>query len=984
MFNNINYENTLLDSLRTGFINKSSSSKEDYRPSFLVNDPKRKLKVLTTVESELKKSDFFWFSVAFVTSSGVAVLINTLEELRQRGVRGKILVSKYLNFSQPEALKKLLQFENIELRIMEEDNYHGKGYIFRYNFTGKKSYNIIIGSSNLTANALCCNREWNLKVSASENSQLVERTLEEFELVFSKATPVNHEFIEKYSREYSFKKNFISPSEVRENDFAYGIEPNLMQREALANLENLIAAKKRRALLISATGTGKTYLSALHVRNFKPKKLLFVVHREKIATAALESFKKILGDERSYGVYSGENRNLEADFIFATIQTLSKDEHLLKFAKKHFDYIVIDETHRAGAATYQKLMEYFEPKFLLGMTATPERTDGYDIFKAFDYNIAYEIRLQQALEEEMLSPFHYYGITDITLDDTCDKSLINFSDLVSEARVHHIIEKIKFYGSDTGEIRGLIFCSRKEECKTLSEKFNALGYRSIYLTGDSSPEERGRAMNNLESDEPDRIQYIFTVDIFNEGIDIPKINQVIFLRATESSIIFIQQLGRGLRKSQGKEYLTVLDFIGNYQNNYLIPVALFGDNSYNKDNLRALMIEGNSSIPGSSTINFDEISRKKIFESISVAKLNPKRELVEEYNLLKFRLGYPPMMMDFVNNNSRDPYNFVNSYGSYYAFQTSVENQLLNFNFESEKLSDEQVKKILKLFSLNIGNGKRVHELVVLQKILSNYERGVDSAPLQEIRSFLQERYGGIVQIDMETVTSVIRNLNFDFMRIHHDFIRFDDVLETFIIDSELKSLLKSEIFRKYLIDLLNYGKYIFDKNFSPENYLDGFLILGKYSRKDVARILNWSSNEEGTMNGYVVKDRSMPIFVNYHKDEGVSENIDYHDYFVDRSTFEWMTRSGRRNDSNEIKKIRNNIKNPDYRFLFFVKKHNSEGNEYIYLGDISPEIPLDENFEESLFRESYLKNGKSVVHITFRLKREVDENIYNYITTDI
>ncbi|MGL5578206.1 MAG: DEAD/DEAH box helicase, partial [Fusobacteriaceae bacterium] len=409
------------------------------------------------------------------------------------------------------------------------------------------------------------------------------------------------------------------------------------------------------------------------------------------------------------GVYSGNSREISSDYIFSTIQTISRDEHMKKFHPEHFDYIVIDETHRAGADSYKKIMEYFKPKFLMGMTATPERTDGYNIFESFDYNIAYEIRLQQALEAEMLSPFHYYGVKDIYAGDMETE----FEFLNSDERARHIIEKAEFYGCDDGEIRGLVFCSKVEECKIFSKKFNEYGFNTRYLSGGNSEDERRDAINLLESDGRDKIDYIFTVDIFNEGIDIPKVNQVIMVRPTQSAIIFVQQLGRGLRKSEGKNYLTVIDFIGNYKNNYMIPIALFGDNSYNKDTLRNLMVKGNRMIPGSSTISFDEISKKEIFQAIDTAKLDGKKDLTKDYELLKFKIGKIPSMMDFIEHGSRDPYNYViYSKNSYYEF-------LKNIKEEIEVLG-EYKEQLLKLFSLNIGNGKRIHEILLMKNLMKN------------------------------------------------------------------------------------------------------------------------------------------------------------------------------------------------------------------------------------------------------------------------
>ena len=382
--------------------------------------------------------------------------------------------------------------------------------------------------------------------------------------------------------------------------------------------------------------------------------------RRTIAEEAMNTFKTLLGNEIKMGMYSGYEKNLEADYLFSTIQTISKSENLQLFGQNYFDYIVIDETHRAGAKSYLSIINHFKPKFLLGMTATPERTDGSDIFKLFNYKIAYEIRLHSALEEKMLSPFHYYGVTDLTINGEEVDDRAEFNKLVADERVNRIIEKINLYGCDDGKARGLIFCSKIEEAEKLSIMFNQREYITLSLTGRHSEIERQEAIRKLESDAPNEsLDYIFTVDIFNEGIDIPKVNQVIMLRPTQSAIIFVQQLGRGLRKVSGKEYLTVIDFIGNYENNFLLPIALYGDKTYNKDTLRKLVASESSFIPGSSSINFDEISKEKIFESINRTNLSKFVDLKGDYFNLKNRLGRFPLMIDFLHHGSRDPFHFV-------------------------------------------------------------------------------------------------------------------------------------------------------------------------------------------------------------------------------------------------------------------------------------------------------------------------------------
>src|SRR5690606_15225418 len=297
-------------------------------------------------------------------------------------------------------------------------------------------------------------------------------------------------------------------------------------------------------------------------------------------------------------------------------------------------------------------------QFLMGMTATPERTDDFNIYELFDYNVAYEIRLQEAMEEDMLCPFHYYGVTDVEYEEGVIDEATAFAKLVTNERVDHILDKILYYGHSGDKVRGLMFCSRKDEALQLSAEFNKRGLRTTALTGDHSQEERLRQVELLENEQLD---YILTVDIFNEGIDIPSVNQVVMLRQTQSSIIFIQQLGRGLRKHNSKEFVTIIDFIGNYKNNYLIPVALSGDRSQNKDNIRRRM-KDKSYIKGISTVNFEAIAKNRVFSAIKRSNLTDMKLLRDAYIELKNRIGHVPQLQDFIQHNSIDPLVIVQKY----------------------------------------------------------------------------------------------------------------------------------------------------------------------------------------------------------------------------------------------------------------------------------------------------------------------------------
>jgi superfamily II DNA or RNA helicase/HKD family nuclease len=961
----------LSTSLRSGFIDSNLASFQQYNPRLLINDFKRGMKVLSNIENELSKCEEFNFSVAFITNSGVTSLINILSELDKKNIKGRIITSQYQNFTEPIALKRLLQFKNIELRIVTEGNFHAKGYIFKKS----DSYSFIIGSSNLTQSALSLNKEWNVKLSSLENGALIQNILKEFEYTFDNATVVDQEWIKQYSAIYTavrqVQKKIANEIEIREDNVLNlkKINPNQMQKDALKSLEVLRNNDESRALIISATGTGKTYLSAFDVAKFQPRKFLFVVHRENIARAAMRSYKAILGYNINAGLLTGTTASYDKDYTFATVQTISKEDKMEHFPQDYFDYIVIDEVHRAGANSYQRLLEYFKPKFLLGMSATPERTDGYDIFSRFNYNIAYEIRLNRAMEENMLSPFHYFGVSEIQIDGEILDDNAGFNKLVCKERVDRIIEAAHFYGWDSGRVKGLIFCSRKEEARELSEEFNFRGYSTIALVGESSENLREESINRLEQDKiENKLDYIFTVDVFNEGVDIPTVNQIIMLRPTQSAIIFVQQLGRGLRKSGGKEFLTVIDFIGNYANNYLIPIALYGDRSFNKDTVRKIVNSGSSIIPGCSTVQFDEITKKRIFESIDNANLSKLTDLRKDYELLKYELGRIPTMMDFFKHGSRDPYSFIDYKNSYYNFVVKVEDDLKLCLNDSEA-------KLLEFYSKEVLNAKRLDEAVLLLLLINK-----NKVSFGELNNILFDNFK--YTITNNTAIGIINILNGSFLKeadtkkygIKENIIITEENDEYwFVMSVEHSKLINEGSLGFYINDTINYSINKYKSIYNFANFRNGFLLYEKYSRKEVCRILNWDKDESSTIYGYRIKHNTCPIFVTYHKGENITGSTKYNDTFINNTCFSWMTRNKVTLDSPEVKKIKD-YKKLGLRISLFIKKSDGEGTDFYYMGDV---YPIDT--VQTIITGD---NGKElpIVNIKFGMIDEVEESIYQYL----
>jgi superfamily II DNA or RNA helicase/HKD family nuclease len=959
------------NAVTTGFVDDQFESFSDYRPSILTNEPILNEKVLSALLDELRTCESFFLSVAFMTSSGIGKLFGTLDELEKRGVRGKILVSDYLNFTQPEALRKILRLTNIELKIAIATNFHSKGFIFSHDLY----HTIIIGSSNLTEGALIKNKEWNLKVTVHKDSELFKNTIIEFENVFKLAQNVSPEYLEKYSFVYNSERKLrqgLRNAILEVHDKV--IQPNEMQIQAIENLNKLRKAGKDKALLVSATGTGKTYLSAFDVAQVNPKRMLFLVHRKNIAQQSMESYATILSNEKALGLYSGSTKNMNADYIFSTIQTFSRNEHLEKFTPDYFDYIVIDETHRASANSYQKIMNYFKPKFLLGMTATPERTDGLDIFALFDYNIASEIRLQDALKNDMLVPFHYYGISDIEVNGELVNENTTVNDINSIDRVNHILNNLKKFGTDDGVVRGLIFCRRNEECKFLSDELNLRGYKTKALNDKSTPEQRSRAIDLLETDDLEiKLDYIFTVDIFNEGIDIPRVNQIVMLRPTQSAIVFVQQLGRGLRKSEGKSYVTVIDFIGNYQNNFLVPIALFGDKTYVKDNLRKFVHRPEKYIVGSSTIYFDRIVKEKIFHSIDTGKLQEKRRLVEDYKNLKGKIGRVPTMIDFLEHGERDSYQYIVHYNSYYAFLLGMK--------ESISPISEFEDQLITFLSKEILNPVRYLEIHLMKTILN---RGQISLVEYQVL-YLKETS---ISIEKETLNHALHVINglFHTISVKKEMVKIgshrnyeivlieNDVLK---IGRSLSDLIEKSDIKSYLLDLCEYSFRTMSSS-GPEFANNDFSLNNRYSRKDVFRILQWEVNPVAqNVGGYMVRKNKVDcaIFVNYHKDEDISASTKYHDRFISRNEFIWMSKSKRKLNSPDVHSILSQ-KEHGMRLPLFVKKNNSEGVEFYYLGN--SKVIKETAVEISMPDDS--GNSVSVVEMNFILENPVEKSLYDYL----
>lgn len=992
------YSKEMREGLETAFINSSISSSLAYRPQFVSNDYHEGRKVLSFIEDELHSCDSFKISVAFITMNGIAPLLETLDELEQAGIPGEILTTNYLSFSEPKALRFLHERRNITLKMYDVDaageGFHTKGYIFKK----EEIYRFIIGSSNITSTALTSNKEWNTRVISTENGEMAEQILAEYRKLWNSAYAKPYEeFIEQYQAQYEIVKHqrAVAMEDAVVSIPRYRLQPNSMQTGFIANLKKILALGERRALLISATGTGKTFASAFAMRELGFKRVLFLVHRNQLARQAKKAYERVFSNSVTTGIVGAGKYEYDADYVFATRDTLWREDHLHHYEPDAFDCIILDEAHHSSADTYQRIMKYFTPRLWLGMTATPDKRDdniaGRNIYEIFHYQIAYEIRLQQAMEEDLLCPFHYFGISDLSVigdSKSSNKKLSSeeFNKLVSDERVRHIVEKACYFGYSGDRVKGLIFCSRIAESEELAAKFNRTinpdtgkYFRTIALNGDASEEERSEAFERLAMNEEDAtegrkpLDYIFSVEILNEGVDIIEVNQVIMLRPTESPIVFIQQLGRGLRKAEGKEYVIILDFIGNYEKNFMIPIALSGDRTYNPDTIRKYVISGNSTIPGASTVHFDAVAREKIFHSID--KIRGMKSIIREsYTTLKNRLGKVPYLIDFYENGEIDPLVIIREYKTYQDFLLAVEPEMYR-----GKISDLE-KLTLEYLSKTVLSGVRPYELEILKRLFTN-----EKISMEELAKELKYTY--TAAFDRDSLENAIRVLEGRFVSKDEEYQKYkaisilDEQEGGFIhrMQSYAARLQHAEFYRQ-IEDLISVGLRRYQEKFEKGQLSEGpFILYEKYSRRDISLLMNCGKDLTSTMFGMKRINDDAFIFITYHKVGAESEDMqyaegkpDYADAFADSMTFRWDSQIGRGPNSSYMHDV-----TTAKRKHLLVKKSDAETSFY-YMGTFDV---LSAYGDKKMDNSGRLRD---ITKVTMRMHHAVREDLLRYLESNL
>lgn len=669
--------------------------------------------------NSLKKADSVDIIVSFLMESGVKMLLKELDNAIKRGARIRVLTGNYLGITQPSALyliKRKLG-NQVDLRFYNEKDrsFHPKSYFFHYTDYSE----IFIGSSNISRSALTSGIEWNYRFSSKTDNENYEKFFLTFEDLFE-----NHSIIIDDEELRRYSKNWHRPAVSKDLD-KYDIteesddinvralyEPRGAQIEALCALEDTRAEGAKRALISAATGVGKTYLAAFDSKDYK--RVLFVAHREEILNQAAISFKNVRNSD-DYGFFNSYEKCTDKSVVFASVATLGRAEYLREeyFTSDYFDYLVIDEFHHAVNDQYKRIVEYFKPQFLLGLTATPERMDGRNIYEICDYNVPYEISLKDAINKGILVPFHYYGIFDDTdysglhiVRGKYDEKELNET-YIGNVHRHELIYK---YYCKYGSKRALGFCCSRAHAEEMAREFCRRGIPSVAVYSNANggfSEDRATAIEKLKSGE---IKVIFSVDMFNEGVDITSIDMVLFLRPTESPIVFLQQLGRGLRRSKEKDFLNVLDFIGNYEKAGRVRYLLTGKALSEKEHYNPA---DKTVFPDNCFIDFD-MKLIDLFAEMDKKHLKVKDQIKNEYFRVKDLLGRVPSRLELFTYMDDDVYQMAIAHSKDNPFKRYLEflNELNELTEEEKMLYEGIGREFINL--IENTNMSKVYKMPVL------------------------------------------------------------------------------------------------------------------------------------------------------------------------------------------------------------------------------------------------------------------------------
>ncbi|WP_066223515.1 DUF3427 domain-containing protein [Formosa haliotis] len=872
-----------------------------------------------SLESELKKeilsSNQIHLLVSFIKFKGIIILEKELREFTERGGKLKIITTTYIGATDYKAIQLLAKLPNTEVKISyntSNERLHAKAYLF-YRDSG--FHTAYIGSSNFSRSALTDGLEWNLKITTKEVSHIIDKFQKTFDAYWqSDDFELFDDSIHKDKLQNALKQSKFSKPFENLTAF-FDIKPFPYQLEVLEKLEVERSIHNRyRNLVVAATGTGKTVISAFDYKRFKEannsSRLLFLAHRKEILQKSLSTFQGILRNNNIGELWVDGYVPDNFEFVFASVQTVNNQLKDHNLTKEYYDYIIIDECHHQIASSYREIINYFNPKILLGLTATPERMDGGDILEDFDNKIAAEIRLPEAMNRKLLCPFQYFGITD-SIDLTnvkWQRGKYVASELTnlyteSDRRVREIIDALEKYTKDKYDVRALGYCVSMEHAKYMAEKFTLAGFKADYLTSQNS-NNRDSIRRDLEKKD---INYLFVVDIFNEGVDIPEIDTILFLRPTESLTIFLQQLGRGLRLHDEKDCLTVLDFVGNSKPEYNFESkfrALIG-----KTNTTVLKeIEDDfPHLPLGCSIVLEKKTKETILKNISAATSLTKNKLIQKIQQFQHDT-YLPLTLGNFSSFYNIPLQTIYKRGSWKRL-CQLAGRINDFNSTNEKeivsaisnkwLSTQSLSyftfllNIAKLkFNINISDFNTGERTMLL---MFHYDVWQKEGGFESLEKSIQAI--GLNRILVEEIT---------------------EVLEILIEKIDFKEL---PIHLPYKQPLKLHSRYTRDQILSAFN-------LSTFHKK--------SSNREGAA---LNKELNTEIlFINLIKsEENFSPTTMYDDYAVNELLFHWQTQNSARPDSGKGLSYINH-KKTDKKILLFVreKAKNEFGNSngYVFIGE--------------------------------------------------
>ena len=878
--------------------------------SSIFTGAKHEPQLINELKKEISTCHQIDMLVSFIKYSGLALMLDKLTEFTNNGGKLRIITTTYMKATDIKSIQTLSSLKNTEIKInynIKSTRLHAKAYIFQRDTGFSTAY---VGSSNISASAMTNGVEWNVKVTQKDMSDTYEKMKATFETYWNDKDFILYD--ESQEKELSIS---LGKSADKSNTFFMDMRPYGFQQEIL---EAIQADRKIRNnyknLVIAATGTGKTVISAFDYKRFCKEnpytkcRLLFIVHRKEILEQSLATYRAILKDNNFGELFVDGIKPTQYDYLFASIQTFNSQD-LTKYTTNDFyDYIVIDETHHASASTYQKLLTYYKPKILLGLTATPERADGKDIFKYFDNRISAEIRLPEAIERGLLCPFHYFGVSDsidystITWERGKYKeselnNVLTINEVSAKVRINTIIQAINKYITDIQEIKGLGFCVSKEHAQYMSNQFNSNGISSIALTADSDSNVRSEARNKLKKGE---YKFIFVVDIYNEGVDIPEVNTVLFLRPTESLTIFLQQLGRGLRNADNKEFLTVLDFIGQSNKKYNFEEKFNSLLYISRQKLENEINKGFVSLPKNCYITLEKKATEYILENIK---------------------GY------FSKNNLH--IERLKTFKADFGIESTLKNYLEKYNIESGS--------IYKSFSFNqllfkAGLREEYHEPIYenAYKILGKISQINSFRFIDFIINILNNN----INVTNDIEKRMLQMFQFTIENSISKDITFNEILNNIKIFKENK-ILCSEI-----IELLEYNK-------SKIDFIDKQIDLGfecpldvycSYSKDQILVACDFF-NVGGVREGVrYLEDKKLDLFfVTLNKSEkDYSPSTMYKDYSLNEKLFHWQSQSTT-TETGEVGQRYINHKKTGNKILLFVReeKKNKYGitETYTFLG---------------------------------------------------